>query len=140
MIRLPFTQSKREKEIKEKAERIAEFVGIVDSINRWASDLVWTERQLVQIGRALINEPQLLLLDEPVAGMNPSEKTELMTEILNIKQRGFSIFMIEHDMRFVMGLCDRVAVLNFGKIIAEGTPDQIKNNQEVIEAYLGAGH
>lgn len=69
--------------------------------------------------------------------MNPSEKTALIREILNIKeQRGFSIFMIEHDMRFVMDLCDRIAVLNFGCIIAEGTPDQIKNNQEVIEAYL----
>jgi branched-chain amino acid transport system ATP-binding protein len=60
-----------------------------------------------------------------------------MTEIVNIKQRGFSIFLIEHDMRFVMGLCDRIAVLNFGKIIAEGVPDEIKNNPEVIEAYLG---
>jgi branched-chain amino acid transport system ATP-binding protein len=69
--------------------------------------------------------------------MNPSEKTELMAEIINIKQRGFSIFLIEHDMRFVMGLCDRIAVLNFGKIIAEGGPDEIKNNPEVIEAYLG---
>jgi branched-chain amino acid transport system ATP-binding protein len=69
--------------------------------------------------------------------MNPAEKTELMSEIVNIKARGFTIFMIEHDMRFVMGLCERIAVLNFGKIIAEGSPDQIKNNQEVIEAYLG---
>ena len=69
--------------------------------------------------------------------MNPSEKTELMAEIMNIKQRGFSIFMIEHDMRFVMGLCDRIAVLNFGRIIAEGAPDAIRNNPQVIEAYLG---
>ena len=72
-----------------------------------------------------------------MAGMNSAEKTELMAEILNIQQRGFSIFMIEHDMRFVMGLCDRIAVLNFGRIIAEGTPDAIKNNPQVIEAYLG---
>ncbi|MFW2454225.1 high-affinity branched-chain amino acid ABC transporter ATP-binding protein LivG, partial [Aliarcobacter butzleri] len=78
-----------------------------------------------------------LLLDEPVAGMNPAEKTELMAEILQIRQRGYSIFMIEHDMRFVMGLCDRIAVLNFGKIIAEGVPEEIKNNPAVIEAYLG---
>jgi branched-chain amino acid transport system ATP-binding protein len=72
-----------------------------------------------------------------VAGMNPSEKTILMDEIRNIRQRGYGVFMIEHDMRFVMGLCDRIAVLNFGRIIAEGTPDEIRNNPEVIEAYLG---
>jgi branched-chain amino acid transport system ATP-binding protein len=102
-----------------------------------ADSLSYGEQRKLEFARALATKPKLLLLDEPVAGMNPSEKTELMTEILNIKERGFSIFMIEHDMRFVMGLCDRIAVLNFGRIIAEGTPDQIKNNQEVIEAYLG---
>jgi branched-chain amino acid transport system ATP-binding protein len=69
--------------------------------------------------------------------MNPSEKTVLMEEIRNIRDRGYGVFMIEHDMRFVMGLCDRIAVLNFGRIIAEGAPDAIRNNPEVIEAYLG---
>ncbi|WP_293641942.1 ABC transporter ATP-binding protein [Polaromonas sp.] len=102
-----------------------------------ADSLSYGEQRKLEFARALATEPKLLLLDEPVAGMNPAEKTELMREILNIKQRGYSIFMIEHDMRFVMGLCDRIAVLNFGRIIAEGTPDQIKSNQEVIEAYLG---
>jgi len=89
------------------------------------------------VARALATEPKLLLLDEPVAGMNSTEKTELMREIVNIQGRGYTIFMIEHDMRFVMGLCERIAVLNFGRIIAEGTPDEIKNNPDVIEAYLG---
>ena len=102
-----------------------------------AQSLSYGEQRRLEFARALATEPKLLLLDEPVAGMNPSEKTELMAEIVNIKQRGYSIFLIEHDMRFVMGLCDRIAVLNFGRIIAEGTPDQIKTNPEVIEAYLG---
>jgi branched-chain amino acid transport system ATP-binding protein len=102
-----------------------------------ADSLSYGEQRKLEFARALATEPKLLLLDEPVAGMNASEKTELMTEIVNIKQRGFSIFLIEHDMRFVMGLCDRIAVLNFGRIIAEGTPDEIRNNPDVIEAYLG---
>ena len=102
-----------------------------------ADNLSYGDQRKLELARALATEPKLLLLDEPVAGMNTGEKVELMGEIANIAKRGFTIFMIEHDMRFVMGLCERIAVLNFGRIIAEGTPDEIKNNPDVIEAYLG---
>ncbi|NUU04253.1 ABC transporter ATP-binding protein [Herbaspirillum robiniae] len=128
---------KVEKEARERALELLSWVRLDHKAHMLADSLSYGEQRKLEFARALATKPKLLLLDEPVAGMNPSEKTELMAEIVNIKQRGFSIFMIEHDMRFVMGLCERIAVLNFGKIIAEGTPDQIKNNQEVIEAYLG---
>ena len=128
---------KIEANARERALELLSWVRLDHKAHLLADSLSYGEQRKLEFARALATKPKLLLLDEPVAGMNPSEKTELMREILNIKERGFSIFMIEHDMRFVMGLCDRIAVLNFGRIIAEGTPDQIKNNQEVIEAYLG---
>ena len=126
-----------EREARERAHELLSWVRLDHKADMLADSLSYGEQRKLEFARALATKPKLLLLDEPVAGMNPAEKTELMTEILNIKQRGFSIFMIEHDMRFVMGLCDRIAVLNFGRIIAEGSPDQIKTNPEVIEAYLG---
>lgn len=126
-----------EKQARERALELLSWVKLDHKAEMLADSLSYGKQRKLEFARALATKPKLLLLDEPVAGMNPSEKSELMAEIINIKERGFSIFMIEHDMRFVMGLCDRIAVLNFGRIIAEGTPDQIKNNQEVIEAYLG---
>jgi len=122
MIRLPFTQSKREKEIQEKAERIAEFVGLVDSINRWASDLVWTERQLVQIARALINEPLLLLLDEPASGMGSFEIEKMEEIIQKIREMGITIVVVSHEVKMLMNLSEIVTVLSFGQKNCRGYP------------------
>ena len=127
----------QERRAREKAHELLGWVGLAGKAGETADRLAYGEQRKLELARALATEPRLLLLDEPVAGMNTGEKVDLMGEISNIAQRGYTIFMIEHDMRFVMGLCERIAVLNFGRIIAEGTPDEIKNNPDVIEAYLG---
>jgi branched-chain amino acid transport system ATP-binding protein len=127
----------QEKRARAMAHELLGWVGLAAKANDTADNLSYGDQRKLELARALATEPKLLLLDEPVAGMNTGEKVELMGEIANIARRGFTVLMIEHDMRFVMGLCERIAVLNFGRIIAEGTPDEIKNNPGVIEAYLG---
>jgi branched-chain amino acid transport system ATP-binding protein len=122
---------------RERALELLSWVKLDHKADMLADSLSYGEQRKLEFARALATQPKLLLLDEPVAGMNSAEKSELMTQILSIRQRGYSIFLIEHDMRFVMGLCDRIAVLNFGRIIAQGPPDEIRNNPDVIEAYLG---
>ncbi len=136
LLSLPGFRAK-ERQAREKAHELLSWVGLEAQAEESAEQLSYGDQRKLELARALATEPKLLLLDEPVAGMNTGEKVELMERIRQISARGYTIFMIEHDMRFVMGLCQRIAVLNFGRIIAEGSPDEIKSNADVIEAYLG---
>jgi branched-chain amino acid transport system ATP-binding protein len=129
---------KEEKEIKKHSESLLEKVGLKDLLDYKAKNLSYGNQRKLEIARALAVEPKLLLLDEPAAGMNPNETIELSTMIKELKKEfNLSILLIEHDVRFVMELCDKIQVLNYGKLIAEGTPKEIRENPEVIRAYLG---
>ncbi|MGV6875664.1 ABC transporter ATP-binding protein [Pseudochelatococcus sp. B33] len=120
-----------------RALELLDWVGLGAKAGEIADTLSYGEQRRLEIARALATEPRLLLLDEPVAGMNPSEKTDLMKVVRAINERGYTVFLIEHDMRFVMGLCEEVAVLNFGRIITSDRPEAVRRNHDVIEAYLG---
>lgn len=127
-----------EKAMREKAKEILRIVGLEDERNNLASNLPYGKQRKLEIARALATKPKLLLLDEPAAGMNPNETADLMNIVRYIRDNfDMTILLIEHDMKFVSGLCDEVTVLNFGTVLAQGPTDAALNDPEVIKAYIG---
>ena len=134
------SQLREENEARERARELLDLVGLREREDTWARNLPYGDQRRLEIARALGTNPKLLLLDEPTAGMNNAETRSLTDFIRRLRaERGLTVLLIEHDMRVVMGISDRVTVLDYGEVIAEGSPDDVRRNNRVVEAYLGRG-
>lgn len=130
---------REEKHTMQRSQALLEMVGLQDKRGEYAENLSYGEQRRLEIARALALQPTMLLLDEPAAGMNATEKQELMSLIHYIqKEMELTILLVEHDMNLVMNICERIAVLDYGRKIADGSPEQVKNDERVIQSYLGA--